>query len=567
MDNPAVLLLLLEQGNRSLEDHTRDFVYLAPLTHYPDSCLCTFYRAGLNIATKAQLSGEHPRESIADYIEWVLFEPGPTTDDEPEPRVTEPRIATEPEPYSSDQVREPATATATVECNVEQEMAMESPAHCTTAGGELEHNSGDLIDFFTEVLVHNSGDLIDFSMEISTCYDIPACLESPLTLPPSSAHVNVSPLQWARRGSASFHRCQGWRIPHLRLQPQSRTLPQPSDPAAPPRLSAPSSPSSPVCPPAPPDLLVSPAPPWSVVVPPSPQDSAPLAAPRHSVPPAPKDSSLPPAPPRLSAPSSPSSPVCPPAPPDLLVSPATPWSVVVPPSPQDSAPLAAPRHSVPPAPKDSSLPPAQPPSSVAPALPRTSRSPPRSLEPRAPPWTSGSSVSPRIFGSPSLPRAPLPAAPPLSVGPFGVVSPFSLRRLHRGSSWLRPGSCLVPSALGPSSFLLGSSHLRHPPGLFCVPLNGLSGHGLLSFPIRHGLLNCLVRPGGRSCLLCLRLPTSGVPTYPPLWMLYGARRAYSEGGVMSQLCLFVYLVFPIVSPCQSVCFGLALISVIPFTCL
>ncbi|KAL0151595.1 hypothetical protein M9458_053112, partial [Cirrhinus mrigala] len=115
MDNPAVLLLLLEQGNRSLVDHTKDFVYLAPLTHYPDSCLCTFYRAGLNITTKAQLSGEGPQESIADYIEWVLvfsrsslatedetsptqdpepslpasrhaeFEPEPTADDEPEP--------------------------------------------------------------------------------------------------------------------------------------------------------------------------------------------------------------------------------------------------------------------------------------------------------------------------------------------------------------------------------------------------------------------------------------------------------------------------------------------------
>ncbi|KAI2663047.1 Repellent protein 1 [Labeo rohita] len=132
MDNPAILLLLLEQGNRSLMDHTRDFVHLVPLTHYPDSSLCTFYRAGLNIATKAQLSGEGPRESFADYMEWVLvscrssltagddtsptqdpepsqpaprhaeFEPEPTADDEPEPRATELKIATEPEPYTSD---------------------------------------------------------------------------------------------------------------------------------------------------------------------------------------------------------------------------------------------------------------------------------------------------------------------------------------------------------------------------------------------------------------------------------------------------------------------------------
>ncbi|KAI2644822.1 Threonylcarbamoyl-AMP synthase [Labeo rohita] len=93
MDNPAVLLLLLEQGNRSLEDHTRDFVYLTPLTHYPDSCLCTFYRAGLNTTTKAQLPGEGPRESIANYIEWVLVssrsslaaedDTSPTQDPEP----------------------------------------------------------------------------------------------------------------------------------------------------------------------------------------------------------------------------------------------------------------------------------------------------------------------------------------------------------------------------------------------------------------------------------------------------------------------------------------------------
>ncbi|KAL0179089.1 hypothetical protein M9458_024531, partial [Cirrhinus mrigala] len=110
------------------------------------------------------MSGEGPRESFADYMEWVLvscrssltaeddtsptqdpepsqpaprhaeFEPEPTADDEPEPRATELKIATEPEPYTSDQVREPATSTMTGECNMEQVRAMESPAHCTTAG-------------------------------------------------------------------------------------------------------------------------------------------------------------------------------------------------------------------------------------------------------------------------------------------------------------------------------------------------------------------------------------------------------------------------------------------------
>ncbi len=41
MNHPAVLVLLLEQGDRSLEDHTEDFVFLTNLTHYLDSCLCS----------------------------------------------------------------------------------------------------------------------------------------------------------------------------------------------------------------------------------------------------------------------------------------------------------------------------------------------------------------------------------------------------------------------------------------------------------------------------------------------------------------------------------------------
>ncbi|KAL0191964.1 hypothetical protein M9458_010260, partial [Cirrhinus mrigala] len=129
------------QGERSLEDHTRDYIFLAEHSHFPDSSLCTFYRAGLNTTTKGLLSGEGPRESLPDYIEWVLascgsswtidfvkeyvsptqdpepsqpsprhveYEPEPTADKEPEPR------ATEPEPDTSDQVQEPDTTSAKV---------------------------------------------------------------------------------------------------------------------------------------------------------------------------------------------------------------------------------------------------------------------------------------------------------------------------------------------------------------------------------------------------------------------------------------------------------------------
>ncbi|KAI2647431.1 Zinc metalloprotease ZmpB [Labeo rohita] len=214
--DPTVLLILLRQGEHSPEDHTRDYLSLSEHSHFPDSSLCKFYFIGLNTTTKALLSGEGPQESLPDYIEWVLascvsswtvdiiekdvsptqdpepsqpsprhaeYEPKPTADDEPEPRATESKIATEPEPYTSDQVREPATTTTTGECKMEQVRAMESPAHCTTAGGELENDSGNLIDFSTEALENNSGDLIDFFTEISTCHVIPAWMESPPTLP------------------------------------------------------------------------------------------------------------------------------------------------------------------------------------------------------------------------------------------------------------------------------------------------------------------------------------------------------------------------------------------------
>ncbi|KAL0157445.1 hypothetical protein M9458_048691 [Cirrhinus mrigala] len=153
MDYPAILVLLLEQGDRSLEDHTTDFVFLANLTHYLDSCLCSFYQAGLNTATQEQL--------LAAFIEWVLVsckshiavditdddnsptrdpvpspisprslerQPEPTVDREPKPSPTL-RIAPEPEPITSDQVRGPASSFTREEFTVEHEDAEEGPAH------------------------------------------------------------------------------------------------------------------------------------------------------------------------------------------------------------------------------------------------------------------------------------------------------------------------------------------------------------------------------------------------------------------------------------------------------
>ncbi|KAI2645833.1 Protein transport protein SEC31 [Labeo rohita] len=413
---------------------------------------------------------EGPRESFADYMEWVLvscrssltaeddtsptqdpepsqpaprhaeFEPEPTADDEPEPRATELKIATEPEPYTSDQVREPATSTMTGECKMERVRAMESPAHCTTAGGELDDNSGDLIDFSTEDLEDNSGDLIDFSTEdlednsgdlidfstedlennsgdlidffteVSTCLVMPACMESPPTLP---------------------------------LLPMSTSV---------------CSPLSPDSPSAHPDRLASPPPvqwvrPWVCQLP----SASGLEDP--SSPPPASESRTPPQTlnlrlhhgsqrPRLHG--RPSVHQLHRAPSSFRLRPGG----IGPSSPQDSVPTAAPCHSVP------------PPSSVAPAPPRTFGSPPtpRSPEPRAPPWPSGSSVSPWIFGSPSPPRAPPPAPPPAVPprSPPGVVSLFStMAPPYFGSTVGRHDGC----GLGLAWLLL----LRVPPEFSLAP--------------------------------------------------------------------------------------------------
>lgn len=72
MDFPAVKLLCLEQGERSLDQHLEAFLDLAHQTTFLDDCLCTFLRVGLNTATQAQLSGEPPCGSFADFVEWVL---------------------------------------------------------------------------------------------------------------------------------------------------------------------------------------------------------------------------------------------------------------------------------------------------------------------------------------------------------------------------------------------------------------------------------------------------------------------------------------------------------------
>ncbi|KAL1260039.1 hypothetical protein QQF64_007866 [Cirrhinus molitorella] len=131
--------------------------------------LCSFYDASLNTVCRALSSEDGPRADFSAFVEWTLARngfpltvcpeedlasatpdpepsqpppscaelPEPTADGEPEPAAVESspsgaieRTTTqEPEPETSDQVREPAT--------VEIAGAMESPAHTATAEAPL----------------------------------------------------------------------------------------------------------------------------------------------------------------------------------------------------------------------------------------------------------------------------------------------------------------------------------------------------------------------------------------------------------------------------------------------
>ncbi len=232
MDLPAVQLLCLEQRDRSLEDHTRDFLNLACLTHFPDCSLCVFYISSLSERCKARLPANGPKEDFAAFVEWVLENngsplticpseedisspthvpetsqlssrcteslPEPTADGEPEATATEPIIATEPEPQaSSDQVREQATLSVPKGVLVVIKGLEGSPAHSPATEGELQLVFGnhieELIDWFGEVLPSAPkspvSPLVPSSPESPVSSLVPSSPESPASplVPPSSS--------------------------------------------------------------------------------------------------------------------------------------------------------------------------------------------------------------------------------------------------------------------------------------------------------------------------------------------------------------------------------------------
>ncbi|KAI2662363.1 Plasmalemma vesicle-associated protein [Labeo rohita] len=74
--HPEYLLLLLEQMDRALEDHTGQFLLLANATSYLDNVLCAFYNTRLNTACRAPSSENGPRKDFATFLEWTLAKHG-----------------------------------------------------------------------------------------------------------------------------------------------------------------------------------------------------------------------------------------------------------------------------------------------------------------------------------------------------------------------------------------------------------------------------------------------------------------------------------------------------------
>ncbi|KAI2654669.1 Disintegrin and metalloproteinase domain-containing protein 29 [Labeo rohita] len=460
------------QDGRDLEDYVEEFISICHLASCDDVCLMEGFWCGLDDDLRFVMPQGEPCWTLTRYINILLsawgselcldeaeedydpiqshyadvsqhdpepsqspprpaeYQPEPTDDGGLQPAATsvpslkgatEQLITMEPELHEpSDQVREPATMTTTVEGAVENDSAVDSTTHCTTAEGERNGVLGRCSK--NDLLEYNSEDVNTGSVVIS---ELSTGSNFPPTLP---------------------------QFPQLNNHKVSAMPPMlPVSPSAHPQLN--------ICAVGSPQACQSPSASWLE------DPSSPPSASESWTPPR---SSKPAAPPRLSAPSPPPSPVGPPVPPGSIVPPAPPWSVVAPPSPLDSTPPAAPRRSVPPALWTSSLPRAQPRSSVAPAplWPSGTPPPPRSPEPWAPPWPSGSLVSPWIIGSPSPPRALPPPAPPPSVGPLesSACSPPWLLPPSAppwvsilAAVWVSPGSSSFGSLLSPLWLLPPSS--------------------------------------------------------------------------------------------------------------
>ncbi|XP_050959910.1 uncharacterized protein LOC127161286 [Labeo rohita] len=217
------------QDGRDLEDYVEEFISICHLANCDDVCLMEGFWCGLDDDLRFVMPQGEPCWTLTQYINILLsawgselcldeaeedydpiqshhtdvsqhdpepsqspprpaeYQPEPTDDGELQPAATsvpllkgatEQLITMEPELHEpSDQVREPATMTMTVEGAVEKESAVDSTTHCTTAEGErngvLGHCSkNDLPEYNSEDV--NTGSVV--ISELSTGSNFPPTL-------------------------------------------------------------------------------------------------------------------------------------------------------------------------------------------------------------------------------------------------------------------------------------------------------------------------------------------------------------------------------------------------------
>ncbi|ROJ44584.1 hypothetical protein DPX16_4902 [Anabarilius grahami] len=399
MYTPAFLLICLEQKDRSLEAHLDDFLFLAPATHFPDSSLCNFLYAGLNTATKAQLS--RPRGSFPEHVEWCPArnlqsawkfsttpdlitgdrEPASTAMQEPATSgTTEHNIAAELEHSVSDQVCEFA-ATSIAEGVSEEDEGLEwSPAHTPATESEFQACTNDCDFEFGE------DSLPPLIVSETVCSILDELVPPSLPLPP--------PLQTSIQDFLFFSPS----VHQPFLQPSTMPATQP--------LLSPIT-SSALHQPPPSGVATS-----GACCEPASGDEDPAAPPPASDPVViPRLIVLTP-PPLLLPPSSTSETIKLSAPLDSLGPSTSPGSDIAITSPRTYGSFEALRPSTPTAPIDSAFPQAPSRPSVIPAPPQPSSTllPPRGAVAATPSRTPRPSASLRSFGSLSSPKAPPPSA-------------------------------------------------------------------------------------------------------------------------------------------------------------
>ncbi len=70
--NPAVRMMLLRQGTRSIEEYVADFLELAHLTQLDEICLMTFFRGGLSEPLSSIMPLHEATWTLEEYSDLAL---------------------------------------------------------------------------------------------------------------------------------------------------------------------------------------------------------------------------------------------------------------------------------------------------------------------------------------------------------------------------------------------------------------------------------------------------------------------------------------------------------------